>query len=281
MTDAIPAGRSVRWGLIGASTIADEAVAPAIVAAGGTLRAIHSRSPRRAAELAQRHGIATVCHELDELLADSDVDAVFISTTNERHHAEVLAAAAAGTHILCEKPIALSVAHAREMVRAADGAGVVLAVNHQQREQAVVRALRDLIAAGTLGELRAVRIAHAGRLRDDLRTWRLTDPGAGAGVELDLTVHDADLLRFLLGREVDEVSAMSTIEAGAAASTHTMSTVRMAGGLLVSMHEGFNVPFAQPSIEIHGRLASAICIGHTAQVASGELWLTRDQGRDP
>ena len=252
---------------------------PAIRRSGGTLRAIHSATPARAAELARRHGIAVVRGELAELLEDPDLDAVFISSRNDRHHGEVLAAAAAGRHILCEKPIALSVLAAREMVRAAHDAGVVLAVNHQQREQAPVRALRDLVRAGTLGELRAMRVAHAGRLREDLRTWRLREPGAGAGVELDLTVHDADLLRFLLDDEVREVSAMSAAEDGAAASTHTVSTVRMIGGLLVGMHEGFNVPCAQPSIEIHGERATAICIGHTAQVAAGELWLTRDQGR--
>lgn len=272
---------TLRWGLIGASTIADEWMIPAIRETGGEVVTVHSRTPERAADLAARHDLQRTAGELTALLEASDIDAVFISTTNDRHHSEVLAAAAAGKHILCEKPIAMSVGEAREMVDAAGAAGVTLAVNHQQREQSAVRTLRRLISDGTLGQLRALRLQHAGRLREDLRTWRLHDPAAGAGVELDLTVHNADLVRYLLRREATEVVAMARREDGAGADTTAMAVLGMEDGLLVSLHEGFNVPFSQPAIEVHGDAATAICIGHTAQAASGELWLTRDPGRTP
>jgi 1,5-anhydro-D-fructose reductase (1,5-anhydro-D-mannitol-forming) len=275
--DIVKKQAPLSWGLIGASTIADEMMIPAVQQSGGTFKTVYSGSRSRASELAQKHGIATATDDLDELLADAEIDAVFISSRNDHHHGQVLAAAAAGKHILCEKPITLSVAAAREMVDAAAGAGVVLAVNHHQREHPVSRALRDTIRGGALGKVCAVRVQHAGRLREDLRTWRLEDPEAGGGVELDLTVHDADLLRFLLGQNVAEVAAVSAREYGAAATTHTMSTLLMEDGTFVSMHEGFNVPYARHSIEVHGEHATAICVGHTAQDVGGELWLSRDQ----
>jgi 1,5-anhydro-D-fructose reductase (1,5-anhydro-D-mannitol-forming) len=215
------------------------------------------------------------------LLTRADIDAVFVSSTNDHHHRQVLAAAAAGKHILCEKPIAMSLADAREMVGAAQRAGVVLAVNHQQREQTAIRHLRALIADGALGTIRAARLQHAGRLREDLRTWRLHDPAAGAGVELDLTVHDADLVRFLFAAEVAEVTAMTRFEDGAAAATSAMAVLGLMQGPLVSLHEGFNEPFARSAIEVHGDRATAVCVGHTAQTPIAELWLTHRSDQPP
>lgn len=266
----------LRWAVLGASTIADEMMIAALRHRGGTVVAVHSRSAERARALADRHDIERSGTELNAVLESLDIDAVFVGTTNDRHHAQTLAAISAGKHVLCEKPIALTVAQAREMLQAAAARGVVLAVNHQQREQAAVRRLRQLIADGGLGRIRAARFAHAGRLREDLRTWRLTDPGAGAGVELDLTVHDADLVRFLLGREVREVTAMTAAEDGTRANTNAMAVLRLDGGVLVSLYESFEAPFAEPAIEIHGDEMTAICVGHTAQVPGGRLWLTRD-----
>jgi 1,5-anhydro-D-fructose reductase (1,5-anhydro-D-mannitol-forming) len=269
----------LRWGLIGASTIADEYMIDAIRDTGGRLRAVYSRSDRRAAELAVRHDIEIATDDLQTVLALDDLDAVFVSSTNDRHHRQVLAAAAAGKHILCEKPIAMAVGAAREMIGAADGAGVVLAVNHQQREHTAIRALRSLIADGSLGTIRAVRLQHATRLRDDLRTWRLDDRAAGAGVELDLTVHDADLVRFLFGTEVTSVIAMAHAEDGAAADTSAMAVLSLSDSTLVSLHEGFNTPFAQSTVEVHGDRATAVCVGHVAQTAIAELWLTSGDDR--
>ncbi len=269
-----PAG-GLRWAVLGASTIADEVMIGALGHDDGTVVAVHSRSTERARAVADRHQIERSGSDLDVVLSSADIDAVFVGTTNDRHHAQTLAAITAGKHVLCEKPIAMTVAQAREMVAAAAARGVVLAVNHQQREQATVRRLRQLIGDGGLGPIRAARFAHAGRLREDLRTWRLTDPSAGAGVELDLTVHDADLVRFLLGREVREVMAMTVAEDGARANTSAMAILHLDGGALVSLYESFEAPSAEPAIEIHGEQATAICVGHTAQVAAGRLWLTR------
>ena len=166
-----------------------------------------SRCRRAASAYAGENGIARSYDSARRSCsADPAVDAVYISTTNELHRAQTLAAAKAGKHVLCEKPLALTLADARAMVAACRAAGVVMGTNHHLRNaatpprdargdrrrahrQAAVRARlpRRLPAAAPAG------LAHRPR------------PEAGGGVMLDITVHDADTLRFVLGDEPVEV----------------------------------------------------------------------------
>ena len=104
-----------KWGLIGASTIAHEWVIDAIRAVGGEIVSVMSTSAQRGRKYADDHKIAKAVTSLDALLGDAEVEAVYISTTNELHYEQVLAAAKAGKHILCEKPLATSIEHAREL----------------------------------------------------------------------------------------------------------------------------------------------------------------------
>jgi 1,5-anhydro-D-fructose reductase (1,5-anhydro-D-mannitol-forming) len=162
--------------------------------------AVLSSSAERARQFADEHRIAAACDSLDALLADPAVQVVYVSTTNELHHGQVLAAARAGKHVLCEKPLALSVDDALDMVRACEAAGVVLATNHHLRNAATHRKLRELIQAGAIGRPLFARVFHAVYLPPNLQGWRIDKPGAGGGVVLDITVHDIDTLRFLLTR---------------------------------------------------------------------------------
>ena len=131
---------ALRWGLIGASTIAREWVIPAIRAAGGLNQIIMSSDAARAAAYASANGVALSTDRLEAVF--EGVDAVYISTTNELHKPQALAAIAAGKHVLCEKPLAMSLADAREMVAAARAAGVVMGTNHHLRNAGTHRAMR-------------------------------------------------------------------------------------------------------------------------------------------
>src|SRR6266566_2542225 len=104
----------LRWGIIGLGRIADTEIAPAITASPqGELRGVVSRDQGRAEAFAGRHGAVRALTSFDELLADPEVDAVYIATPNALHADEVVAAAAAGKHVMCDKPLALSVAGAQ------------------------------------------------------------------------------------------------------------------------------------------------------------------------
>src|SRR5882672_6745613 len=196
------AKQEIGWGLVGASTIAREWAIDAIRAQGGNdVVAVMSADPARARDYAQANRIPVSYTSLAALLADPNVDAVYISTTNELHKAQTLACARAGKHVLCEKPLAMTVADAREMVAACAKAGVVMGTNHHLRHAGTHRKMRELVQSDAIGKPLFVRVFHAVYLPPHLQGWRLHKPDSGGGVILDITCHDADTLRFLLAAE--------------------------------------------------------------------------------
>ncbi|RFZ87179.1 gfo/Idh/MocA family oxidoreductase [Shinella sp. WSJ-2] len=249
-----------KWGLIGASTIAREWVIGAIRATGGEVVSVMSTSADRGQTYAEAQGIAKAVTTLEDLVNDPDVDAVYISTTNELHCDQALAAAKAGKHILCEKPLAMSLADARAMVQAAKDAGVVMATNHHLRNAATHRAMREAIRAGRIGTPLSARVFHSVYLPPHLQGWRLDKPEAGGGVILDITVHDADTLRFVL--DSDPVEAIAFAQAGgmgkAGLEDAVMGVLRFENGVIAQFHDGFTTKFAETGLEIHGSEGSLI-----------------------
>ena len=269
------------WGLVGASTIASEFMIGAIRAQGHSIACVLSGDAARGAAYAARHDIPASTTDLAELLATEELDAVYISTTNEKHHAQALAAIAAGKHVLCEKPLAKTTADAAEMVRAAQAAGVVFATNHHLRNAGAHLAIRDLIAAGRIGRVLSVRVFHAVHLPPHLQGWRINDAGAGGGVIPDITVHDADTVRFYLEEDPAEVVAMAaTSGMGAGVEDSVMSVWTMPSGAMVQTHESFTHPFAGSGVEVHGTDGSIFGRGIMTQRPVGEVELVTAAGRE-
>lgn len=269
------------WGLIGASTIAAEHMIAAIRAqAGHEVVAVASSSVERGRTYADQHGIAAAYGSVDALLADPAVQAVYISTTNELHHDQVLAAAAAGKHVLCEKPLALTLDDALAMVKACRDAGVVMATNHHLRNAATHRKIRDLIRDGAIGKPLFARVFHAVHLPPHLQGWRLDKPQAGGGVILDITVHDADTLRFVLGAEPVEAVGLSQSAAMAREGLEdgVMAVLRFDNGVLAQLHDAFTVKHAGTGIEIHGDEGSIVGRNVMTQQPVGELVLRNAAG---
>jgi len=278
------ADRGLRWGLIGASNIARQYVVESIRAqAGSEVVGVHSADPERGKSYAAALGIATAHASLGDLLADPTIDAVYVSTTNELHRSQTLAAAAAGKHVLCEKPLAMSVVDAREMVAACDAARVVLATNHHLRNAATHRAMRREIAAGSIGRPLFARVFHAVHLPPSLQGWRINRPEAGGGVILDITVHDADTLRFVLDDEPVEASAMTVShgmsEGGLADGV--MGVLRFRGGVLAQLHDAFTVAHTGTGFEVHGTEGSLIGRDVMTQEPRGEVVLRRGDRETP
>lgn len=152
----------------------------------------------RAAEFAARHGIGWSGDDWEALVARPDVDAVVVGTPNALHHPQALRALERGKHVLVDKPMALTVAQAREMIAAARDAGRVLAVGHMWRHRHEVVALRDRIADGELG--RVVRTHGWGVHAEWGPSGWFTDPAlSGGGALIDMGIHALDTARFLLG----------------------------------------------------------------------------------
>ena len=215
-------------------------------------------------------------------LLSADIDAVYISTTNELHLEQALAAAKAGKHVLCEKPLALTSDDARRMVAACRQAGVVLATNHHLRNAGAHRAMREAIAAGRIGRPLAARVFHAVYLPEHLQGWRLGAPEAGGGVVLDITVHDADTLRFVLDDDPVEVTAL-TQSAGMATSgleDGAMTAMRFRSGLIAQTHDAFTVRHAGTGFEVHGSEGSLVARDVMTQKPVGTVVLRDARGEE-
>ncbi len=270
----------MRWGLIGASTIAKEWMIDAIRANDGVVVCVMSSDETHGKQFAARHGIANMETNLDALFKH-DLDAVYISTTNEKHYDQVIAGVANGVHVLCEKPLALTLNHASKMAEACEKSGLVMATNHHLRHAATHRAIRQVVLDGGLGRIHAARVFHAVYLPPHLQGWRINDPNAGAGVVLDITVHNADTLAFLLGEYPEKVTARTCNHglAGALMEDSAMGIWEFPSGVMAYTHEGFTLPHAKNGLELHGSDASLYAENVMTQHPTGIITI-RSDGKD-
>ena len=264
------------WGIVGTGRGSSELVAPARAACeGAELVGVVSRDEGRAAELAGRHGRARALTSYDELLADPSVDVVYIGTPNAHHADQIVAAAGAGKHVFCDKPLATSIEDARRAVDAADAAGVKLGVNFQTRYHDVVAEIRELIGAGAIGEVLIVQ-CELSPGRKPLRGWR-TDPElAVLGTTNNLGVHAYDLLRRILDAEPIEVTALLDVGRRAELETISLALIRFSNGALAYVNANQAVPDSQPDLVIYG--AEGRILGRSVMRPGerGELAVTRD-----
>lgn len=271
----------MKWGLIGASTIASEHVIDAIRAQeANSVKSVLSSDPQRGAAYAREHGIAHSTIDLDAIVGDPEIDAVYISTTNEKHFSQAMAAIDRGKHVLCEKPLAMTLAEAVEMVGTARQAGIVFATNHHLRNAGSHLAIRDLIQSGRLGDILSVRIFHAVHLPAHLQGWRINDAAAGGGVIPDIVVHDADTVRFYLDEDPESVIAKAASSGmGQGVEDSVMSVWSMPSRVMVQTHESFTHPFAGSGIEIHGTKASILARDVMTQRPVGKMVLIDGDGQ--
>ncbi|MCX7014138.1 MAG: Gfo/Idh/MocA family oxidoreductase [Candidatus Sumerlaeota bacterium] len=205
---------------------------------------LQKRDAKQAAAVASQFGVPRFSTTREELLADREVEAVFIGTPNALHEEDALACAAAGKHVLCEKPMALTPAAMERMIAAFVSRGLRLNVGHCLRfKPAAVRA-RKMRQGGELGELRAVRGFYSFPL-GNAPQWR-TDWAMGGGALRDLGVHIIDFMRFVSGQNIVSVSAMADSafapEAGRADRT-LRALMRLESGAMAELSVSYDEPF--------------------------------------
>ncbi|MCX8131809.1 MAG: Gfo/Idh/MocA family oxidoreductase [Clostridia bacterium] len=202
----------INIGIIGCGSISKYRHAPEY--AGNTACKIVGycdEKPERAQELAEKYG-GVVYKDYSELISDKNIDAVSVCTSNYWHAPITIAALEAGKHVLCEKPMATTVEDAEKMVVMAERAGKFLMIGHNQRlADAHVRA-KEILKTGELGRVLSFSTAfgHGGPevwSADGLSTWFFKKKDAYVGAMGDLGVHKADLIRWLIDDEIEEVKA--------------------------------------------------------------------------
>jgi predicted dehydrogenase len=177
----------LRWGILGTGFIADLQVRD-LVDNGFAVQAVGSRSLETSQAFASRFGIPTAHGSYEDLAADPDVDVVYVATPHVFHHENALLALNAGKHVLVEKAFTINARQAQEIVDLAAGKGLVALEAMWTRFLPHMARLREIVAGGTLGEVRKVVASHNQDLPKD-PAHRLNDPALGGGALLDLGVY--------------------------------------------------------------------------------------------
>jgi len=244
--------KQLGWGLVGLGGIASTQIAPAIAAsANSTLVSVVSRDLGRAKEFARTHGSAGALDDYATMLADPAVEAVYIATPNVLHAGQVIAAARAGKHVLCDKPLAMTVADARACVAECRSAGVRLGITFQTRNHEGLAEAAELVRSGAIGKVVVAEVEMSAG-RNLPRGWRTEPALAGLGTLNNIGVHAFDVLRYLVGSEVSEVVAMVDAEPGYEIDTTALVLLRFANGTLAYVNANQSVPYARDDIVLHG-----------------------------
>ncbi len=243
--------QQLRWAIVGVGDIAQRAIAPAMVGEPQCrLVAVASTTARRARRFADQFGVVDAYGTYEQLLKESTAEAVFLATPDPLHHDQILAAAAAGKHVLCEKPMALSVADARKAVEACERAGVVLGVDFQNRFQPWVRDIAQAVADGRIGRVLTVEVEACGRARP-LAGWRAVAGSAALGALYGPGVHALDLLRVILASEPVRLTS-SCAERGAAVEAEVMTLLQFREGALAYVNTNQRNPYPLHRMVIYG-----------------------------
>lgn len=201
---------------------------------------------RARGEAAAREYGAEYVADYGALLAREDIAAVVVCAPNVEHRALVVAAAAAGKPVLCEKPLATTYADGAAMIAACRQAGVPLMTAFSMRFSPPVIALREMVRDGAIGDVVAVNATNHGSVPPG---W-LTDPAlAGGGAVLDHTVHVADLLRWITGREYTRVYAEidTLLHPGLPVDDCATLLMDLEGGIFASLDPSWSRPKSYPT----------------------------------
>jgi xylose dehydrogenase (NAD/NADP) len=245
----------IRWGILGTAHIAEKALVPAIHAAqGAELVAVASRSLEKAQAYAERNQIRKAYGSYEELLADPDVDAVYIPLPNHLHAEWTIKAAEAGKHVLCEKPAALNADEARRMIAACQAHGVVFMEAFMYSLHPQWARVRELLDGGVIGELELISANFSFHLDNpvDIRWYPI-----GGGALYDVGCYCVHVTRTFAGDELPtEVRALADLDEHGV-DRSVVALLRFPGGVLAHLDCSF-VAADRQRVELAGTKGSLV-----------------------
>jgi len=242
----------IRFGIVGFGLHAVKRMMPGFQRASRCrVLALSRRDLRQAQVSARQFQIEHAFASTADLCASSDVDAVFISSPDALHCADVLTAVQHRKPVLCEKPMTMNASEARTMVEAARKTGVTLGVAHVMRFEESVKFMRERISAGAIGRPQMARADFFAPMLTSARTW-VNDPTLACGGPLsDIGVHCIDTLRFVLGDEVRAVSARAYYDSHGVMEASAATVLEFANGTLATVSVSARSPY-QTFLEVAG-----------------------------
>jgi len=266
------------WGVIGAGNVFEYKSGPALYQTPNSqLIAVMRTNAAKAQATAQRHGAKRWYTDAAALVADAEVNAVYIASPHYLHPEHVALAARAGKIVLCEKPLGISAAQAQQAVDVCRAHNVPLVVAYYRRFWGIVQAMQQFLRDGAIGE---IVTAHAQLsdlfTGDGERAWLTSRAQSGGDALANSGAHWVDLLRVLLGQVSDVMAYASSKFSGWETDDTTIVQMRMASGALASLTSTRRTPIVTNELDIlgtEGRLFAS-------PLSEGKLILHR-RGRAP
>jgi predicted dehydrogenase len=241
----------IRWGILGDATINTSFIPGAQAASNATVTAIASRRPGNAGNVATQWGIPTWYESYDELLHDPDIDAVYIPLPNHLHAEWTIRSANAGKHVLCEKPLALSLDEVRAVQETAARNGVRIAEAFMYRFAPRWVRAQEMAWNGSIGDPRVVRIGFA--FYHDLAGYDIRfDPEVGGGIIWDMGCYAVNMARMLLKAEPASVFCAAHNLRGARVETSVEIVMRFLDDRAAVAHCSFDYTNPYSEVEIVG-----------------------------
>jgi predicted dehydrogenase len=276
----------MKIGIIGCGGIADRRTIPGMLKSKRVaITAVEDVSDELTHKVAKKYGIGSFYTNVDALLRNDEVEAVYIGTPVWVHGEQIRKSADAGKHILCEKPLAISIKETEKLIDYCEKKNVILQVGFMMRYHGYHARAKEMLDAGELGD----PVMGRGQLTcwypPMENAWRQDPEKGGGGALMDMAIHTVDILRYLFG----EVSAVSSFNG---TETHGYP-VEDSGVILLKFQNGaygvcdsfFNIPdeAAKGVLEVYGTRGSLMAEGTISQVAGGTMMaylLGADRGYD-
>ena len=264
----------MKFGIIGCGGIADRRTIPGMLKSDRVeIIAVEDVSEELSRNIAKKYSVERFCTNEDDLLRNDDVEAVYIGTPVFVHGEQIKKAVDAGKHVLCEKPLCLSIKETEKVIEYCEKKGVVLQVGFMMRYHGYHIKAKEIIDNGELGS----PVMGRGQLTcwypPIEGAWRQDPAKGGGGALMDMAIHSVDILRYLFG-EVDSVSSFNGTK------THSYP-VDDSGVIMMQFKNGaygvcdsfFNIPdeAAKGVLEIYGTKGSLLAEGTISQVAGGKM----------
>ncbi|MDR3244338.1 MAG: Gfo/Idh/MocA family oxidoreductase [Elusimicrobiota bacterium] len=258
---------AVCWGMIGCGSVAEKKSAPGLYKSQNSkLKSVYSRSYEKALDYAKRHSVPTVCRSLDDILADKEINAVYIATPPKSHKEYAVACLKAGKIPYVEKPFALNYQECLDILEISKQCGLPVYIAYYRRGLEKYMRIKSLIDDGSLGDIRFMRIIQfmkpeeADFNKDNL-PWRVKMQETGGGKFIDMGTHILDLAEYFCGKII-EVSGNASNLGGLYDVEDTVSaSLKCENEILISGSWCFVANYNKDEIEIIGSKGSITTTG--------------------
>ena len=251
--------KSLKWGVIGAGSVAQRRSIPAIQKSeGAELHAILSRDQERGQLLAEQFGAMAAYTDINDLLIDPELDAVYIATPVFLHAEQAIAAAEKGIHVLCDKPLALNPEQSQQIVDACELNQVHLQICFLFRFHSCFQKIRHWLNEKHFGTIVYARMPFMKNAPKSSNDWHINPAKSGGGSIMDLGAHSIDLLRWFLGEATDVSAFCSNVVYDYPVEETGVVMLRFESGAQAVTETSFSAQLSPQILEIYGTDGSVI-----------------------